>query len=223
MINYQDKYIKMLTDIEELERKQEEAKLLSKLKEAEKKELEDKYNGLIEELANLQEEKDKMLNVDDYISKLTTVSALTMIIIIIFHYKTHGIATSVLDKVIYYIFLFTSGIALFNFELDIVKKIINKNLARIKNSPEYKNVLEKIKTNEIELENISQKQKIVAEEYLDATLTYSTVSASLKIKKELLEDFKNEVFGIIVGNLKETEDKPLARIRKRENLNEKIN
>ena len=221
MTDYQDKYIKMLANIDELERKQEEAMLLSKSKEEEKKALEEKRSSLTKELENLKNKKENMLIIDDYISKLTTVSALTMIIIIIFHYKTHGIATSVLDKVIYYIFIFTSAIALFNFELDIAKKIINKKLATIKNSPEYKNVLERIETNEIELENISQKQKIVAEEYLNATLNYSALSASLKIKKEQLERFKDEVFGIIVGNLAETPEKPLTRVRTRENLNKR--
>ena len=223
MNNYQEKYIKILDDIKELERKQEELILLLKTKEEEKKTLEEKCNNLTQELENQKKEKNKILKVDydDCISILKKIYLFTIIMFFILHYKTYGIAASGLDKVIYYVILCGGTLLLCGLELKITVKYINKRNKKILNSSEYKNLLERITTNEIELENITKKQDELTKEHLNTTINYSTISASLKIKKEILEDFKNEVFGILVGNLTEMEDKPLARIRTREILNNK--
>lgn len=217
---YQDKYIKMLNEIEELERKHEEAMLLVNTKEKEKKDLEEKQGIIAKQIENLKLEQTNMLNTEKYLSKLIIIPVLTVLISLILHYKTYDITISNLDKVIYYIFILTSNVVIFNLEVNIIRKLVNKKLNKVENSMEYKKLLETINVNEAELENISRKQTIVVEEYLNATLNYSAVSASLKIKKEILEEFKEEVSVIVVSNLNELEEKPITRIKRRDNLND---
>ena len=220
MNEYKKNFDSLIAELYVLQKKLSESTILLNEKEKEKVENEKTLQIINEELDKKYLQKKKITDNDKIIyiwTYLTTILCVVFLIFATLNANQFMIAHAAYQKIQYMLIYFLGNVLNFLgviYSLKyILKIIIEKRNNKIKNTNEYKKILEEIKTKKEEKKEIEKRIKILTEDYLEATRNYSICNAAVQIKKTEIEQYKLLTFDKFIEeqNMKESKEHPKVK------------
>lgn len=223
-MTYQEKYQKLIEELTELEDKKEELSQLYLTKQTEKNQIDLKCNKTEKDIEKLENKKETLVY-SKKINELSTlfgglIISIVSIVIILSLTLTTILKTSAVQTLALNLFGTLPASALSAIStFYIFKKIIINKINKIKNSEEYKKIIEDIKTKEEEKEMLLEKLPQISQEIENILRKLKEQNYLVEIKINEIEGFKNEVFYSVVDEQiqNKEKDKPYTKIKSKEN------